>query len=376
VSSKRIRKKRAKEWNNCPLCGRKLPPDPSRYVVGSSGRAICDHCLQAANRVKGIAKDPASRPERALPFLYYPTEILRQLNERIIGQEAAKKAVVMSLWKQALRARGEDIPNAPLLLYGPTGCGKTALVREAAQLMDLPFLSFDTTSISETGYRGKDAVEIVHDLVKSCKSLSKATYGVIFLDEFDKIAVDKHNSYRGSYCRGTQVSLLKLIEGLEVETDKGKIDTKNILFIFGGAFSALTDKQRQKPVFRRTVGFLREDAPLEEPASRPLMPEDFVAFGMEPELMGRVGRCIGLEALTEEYLRKILLESQLSVYRKYQAYFRKKGKTLTMSEAEMDDMIQKALQRGMGARGLYTLVEEWIEPQMAALAEELYGQVG
>jgi len=126
VSSKRIRKKRAKEWNNCPLCGRKLSLDPSRRIVGSSGRAICDYCLQTANRIKGIGKESVSRPERTLPFLYYPSEILKQLDERIIGQETAKKAVVMSLWKQTLRARGEDIPNASLLLYGPTGCGKTA----------------------------------------------------------------------------------------------------------------------------------------------------------------------------------------------------------------------------------------------------------
>jgi len=241
--------------------------------------------------------------------------------------------------------------------------------------MDIPFLSFDATSISETGYRGKDAAEMVRDLVKSCKSLSKATYGLIFLDEFDKLAVDKRNDHRGSYCRGTQVSLLKLIEGLDVETEEGTIDTKNILFIFGGAFSALTDKQRQKPALRRTVGFLQDDVPSEKPQTRPLMPEDFVAFGMEPELMGRVGRCVGLESLTEEEMRRILLNSQLSVYRKYQAYFFKKGKNLVMSEDELNNLIQNALQYGMGARGLNALVEEWIEPKMVALAEELYGQV-
>lgn len=124
------------------------------------------------------------------------------------------------------------------------------------------------------------------------------------------------------------------------------------------------------------MGFLREESNFEEEEPTVLLPEDFVDYGMEPELMGRVGRCVGLEALTEEQLRKILLESKLSVFLKYQQYFRKKEKTLAMSEDAIDALVKTALQRGMGARGLNALVEEWIEPKLAALAEEEYERVG
>ena len=363
MSNKRIQKKRAKRGEYCPICGKRLFAENGKYITGTD-RTICKACLQA---VRNTEESAPSTYSYWCPF-DSPSEVLEELDKRIIGQEKAKRAIVMALWKQVLRTQGEDIPNASLLLYGPTGCGKTALVREAAGLLNVPFLSFDATSLSETGYRGRDAAEMVTDLVNKYGSAYRAAYGVIFLDEVDKLAADKGNEYRGSFCRGTQFSLLKLIEGLEVETPKGKVNTKNILFLFGGAFSGLTNRE-DRPA-KRTIGFLREETPAVTAQNRDLRPVDFVAYGMEPELMGRVGRCVGLEALTEEQLRAILLGSHLSVFRMYQRYFRQRGKDLVMDDVTMSTLIHEAINRGMGARGLNSLVEEWIEPQLKALVEQ------
>lgn len=379
MSSKRIRKKKKKaaEWKNCPLCGKALPFDPDLRVTGATGRSICKHCLHIANIIAGLDTELYSEKNPiAFSLTLSPSDALSKLNEVIIGQDNAKRAVVMALWKQLRRRSGDSIPNASLLLYGPTGCGKTALIREAARIMGVPFISADATSVSETGYRGRDTADLVKDLVKQCGSVEKAAYGVIFVDEFDKLAADRTNDYRASYCRGTQFSFLKLIEGADVDTDDGVINTSNILFLFGGAFSQLTDRQQQTPSLHKKVGFLWESQPKIADNPAQLTPEDFISFGMEPELMGRVGRCLALSPLTEESMKKILLESKLSVYRKYQVYFHQNGKRLTMSEAEIKELVQRALARNMGARGLNALVEEWVEPQLAALAEEQYGVMG
>lgn len=373
MSNKWIRKKHGGKEKLCPLCEQTLPSDPEERIVGRSGRAICRRCFDAVQRIDGVFRNDEDHADGAEHMLRPPSEILRQLDERIIGQERAKRAVVTALWKQRLRAQGEDIPNAPMLLHGPTGCGKTAMVREAAKLMGLPFLSFDATTISETGYRGREAAEMVKDLVGNCVSLQEAEYGVIFLDEIDKLAADMSNDQRASYCRGTQFSLLKLIEGCEVETEKGRVDTSNILFLFGGAFTGL-HAQKGLSAYKK-VGFLQERVPV-EPEERDIQPDDFVAFGMERELMGRVGRCIALHELSEQQLRIIMLDSKLSTYRKYCEYFNSKGRSLVMEEAEIDRMIGLSVQRGMGARGLNALVEEWAEPRLAALAEELYEHMG
>ena len=378
MANKRIRKKWSAEWGKCPLCGRPLPADESQRVAGSTGREVCANCIETGQKLLSLLQPKPKATETAAETqtiqLPSPSEVLTALDRSIIGQDEAKKAVVMALWKQSLRARGEDIPNDSLLLYGPTGCGKTALLREAAKLMDLPFLSFDATSISETGYRGRDAVEMVKDLAHRC-GVENAAHGVILIDEVDKIAARKGNEHRAAYCRGTQYSLLKLIEGMDIELEDDTIDTSGILFLFGGAFSDLTRKkttaQRRVP-----IGFERERTSSEEEPLTELEPEDFVSFGLEAELMGRIGRCVRLEALTGEQLRKILLESELSVFQHYQAFFRRKGRKLAMDETDINTLVKKALERGMGARGLNALVEEWIQPKLAELAEGYYGQAG
>jgi len=184
-----------------------------------------------------------------------PQEIIRELDKRIIGQDAAKRAVSVAFWKQHLRANGDEtVPRSTLLLHGPTGCGKTATAREAARIVGLPFITFDATSLSETGYKGRDAADMVHDLASAHKDNEKMPYGIIFLDEVDKLAAQGGEA-RSSYSRGTQHSLLRLIEGADVKTDRGYVDTEKLLFIFGGAFSGMENKASTKT---HTIGFNRE----------------------------------------------------------------------------------------------------------------------
>ena len=354
----RHRKKRFKSWATCMLCGRKLPPDPNDYCVGSTGRAVCYSCLHTSYRLQGLIREE-EMAKFELAGVMNPRKMVAELDRFIIGQERAKRAVAAAMWKQQVRAKGLDAPpNAGLLLYGPTGCGKTALVREAAKLAKLPFISFDATSLSEAGYRGRDASEIIDDLLDHAKDKAEAATGIVFLDEVDKLA-GRGGEYHAQHQRATQSTLLKLVEGMEIR----KVNTESILFIFGGAFPELTKQKSPKPL----IGFGQVETKEEK---EELTPQDFVEYGMEAELMGRIGRCVPLNELNEENLRRILLESELSAYRKYQTFFEKQGKEFDFNAQLVDELVKEALNRGMGARGLNALVEEQVEP----LLFELGGQ--
>ena len=359
MAGKRFRKKRNKEWKLCPLCGEPLPQGSDERVVGKTGRAVCANCLQVSKRILDMPRKTPHKAEGCA--LVTPQEMIQKLDRAIIGQEQAKRAVALAMWKQQLRVNGAHLPNTGLLLYGPTGCGKTALIREAARIAGLPFLSFDATTLSEAGYRGRDAKDMVVDLVEQCGA-DRARHGVIFLDEVDKLAALSGNEYRAVYSRGTQHSLLKLIEGTTIRADGFPFSTENILFLFGGAFSGLQKNEAPKA----PIGFERT-APVPEEAE--LTVDDFVGYGMEPELMGRIGRCIPLRALGAEELRRILLESELSVFRAYQKFFHSHGVPLELDNGEIDELVAQALQQHTGARGLNAMVEEWLEPKLFQLAE-------
>ena len=374
MSNERIRKKKAKEWNRCPLCGKTLPRDPNQRIVGSSGRAVCSECMRTSFYIQELRKQKAEE-ERLYAHIVgvrTPEELLEEINQSIIGQERAKKAVATALWKQQLRAKQNlEIPNPGLLLYGPTGCGKTALVRAAAKAAGLPFVAFDATTLTEAGYRGRDADEMVQELVERGGNARLASRGVIFLDEVDKLAAVKGNDYRASYSRGTQHSLLKLIEGKELTVSGQRINTEKILFIFGGAFSGL-QKEKRTEKKQRPIGFDKalSVSETEEAANEGFSISDFIDYGMEPELMGRICRCVPLEGLTEEEMQRILLESDLSSYRKYHTFFEMHGQELSLEDADMRAMIRKALERGTGARALNALVEEWMEPKLLEFSKE------
>ena len=362
MASKRIKKKRRKRDGQCALCGALIDFNKADYVVGITGKTVCGKCFTAG---KHTIPPPLSKLESECEGVITPSALIQRLNSKIIGQDQAKRAVAVALWKQQLRAKGLDLPNSGLLLYGPTGCGKTALVREAANIAGLPFLCFDATTLTETGYRGKEASDILRELV-SRFGPEKARCGVVFLDEVDKLAATKENSYRASYSRGTQHSLLKLLDGGEFTIEDASLSSKDILFLFGGAFSGLRD-EKAGMLHRTPIGFCSEEVSSAKDAN--LTMEDLIGWGMEPELMGRIGRIVPLHPLDKTHLRSILLHSDLSVYRRYQLSFARQGYTVDFSEPEIDGLIEQASALGLGARGLNALVEERMEDKLMQWSE-------
>ena len=352
--------------SRCALCGRHVGPLDPDCITGATGNKICRDCLSVANRIAPVPQEDASlRPP--VPVLLPPHLIVQELDKVIIGQKRAKNAIAIALWKQQLRASGDmNLPRTNLLLYGPTGCGKTALVREAAKIVGLPFITFDATTLSEAGYRGRDASELVTELIDRHLEHLYLDYGVIFLDEIDKLAATGGEP-RMQYNRGTQHSLLKLIEGIEINYRSCRLSTDSLLFIFGGAFTGISDNTIST-LSTRPIGFMSDIMAEQEDTTSDITIDDFVSFGMEPELLGRVGQCVPVEPLTAQDLKQILLESQLSPYLQYQKFFASRGIQLEFSNKYMDRLANQAFAQGSGARGLNRLVEETVEPLLLRLA--------
>ena len=359
------KKKKKDSSSRCALCGRLVGPLDPDCITGATGNKICRDCLSVANRMVPVPQENEP-PRPPVPLLLPPHLIVQELDKVIIGQERAKKAIAIALWKQQLRAAGDmNLPRTNLLLYGPTGCGKTALVREAAKIVGLPFITFDATTLSEAGYRGRDASELVTELIDRHLDHLYIDCGVIFLDEIDKLAATGGET-RMQYNRGTQHSLLKLIEGIEINHRSCRLSTDSLLFVFGGAFTGISNN-KISALSTRPIGFISDIMAAQDDAASSITTDDFIAFGMEPELLGRVGQCVPVEPLTAQDLKQILLESRLSPYLQYQKFFASRGIKLEFSNKYMDRLVNQAFAQGTGARGLNRLVEETVEPLLFRL---------
>ena len=362
------KKKQSPPVPRCALCKGFINILDNDYVVGSTGRMVCRGCLEMSFHIleasKGTEKENVSAPSIT------PQYIVQEVNKAIIGQEQAKSAVALAVWKQMLRANGDNfVPRTNLLLYGPSGCGKTAIIREAARIAGLPFLAVDATGITETGYRGKNAADIVTDLLTGFKGHPHVRHAIIFIDEVDKLSAHGAD-WRQAYCQGTQHALLKLVEGMEVTVDGMTINTSDLLFLFGGAFGRMREERK----CAAPIGFVRSEPSC--PSVTQHTAEDFCAYGMERELMGRIGRFVPVEQLTTEQMKRILTESSLSAFVKYKKFFRAHKVRLKLPDELVEQLACESVAQGTGARGLDGAVEALVQPLLYALAEgKLSGSV-